>query len=79
MFCSNKEPIGNLIKKIREEFGDSKTIWMYTGSYWKDIKDIPFISLIDVIVDGPFIIEQRDVSLQWKGSANQRVINVKET
>ena len=37
------------------------------------------IQMVDVLVDGPFILEQRDVSLKWKGSPNQRVISVKAT
>ena len=61
------------------KFGNSKTIWMYTGFTWETIYTLPFLKDVDVIVDGPFILEQRDVSLKWKGSPNQRVIDVKKT
>ena len=46
---------------------------------WDAIKDLPFIKEIDVLVDGPFLMDKRDVKLHWRGSSNQRVINVKET
>ena len=56
-----------------------KTIWLYTGFVWDDIKDLPFIADVDVLVDGPFQIDNLDVKLHWRGSSNQRVIHVKET
>ena len=43
------------------------------------IQDLELLPYLDVVVDGKFILEQRDVSLKWKGSANQRVINVKKS
>lgn len=79
LFCDNRSAIEHLIRTIRKEFGDTKTIWLWTGFLWEDIKELPFINLIDIIVDGPFILEQRDVSLKWKGSPNQRVIDVKNS
>ena len=47
--------------------------------YFEEICGIPFLPNIDVIVDGEFKIEEKDNSLHWKGSANQRVIDVKES
>ena len=55
------------------------TIWIYTGYLWEEVKDLPFMPLADVLVDGPFIEEQKDTALHWKGSANQRVIDVKRS
>ena len=46
---------------------------------FEDIRMLPFIADIDVIVDGPYVEALRDVQLHWKGSANQRVIDVKKT
>ena len=43
---------------------------------WDEVKDIPGIKNIDVLVDGEFFYPLRDLSLQWRGSANQRVIDV---
>jgi anaerobic ribonucleoside-triphosphate reductase activating protein len=54
-------------------------IWLYTGFLFEDIKELPLLKNIDVIVDGPFEIEKKDISLSFKGSSNQRVIKVKET
>ncbi len=55
-------------------------IWCYTGFLFENILDDPSMSKllewIDVLVDGPFIISQRDISLLFRGSSNQRLINV---
>lgn len=74
----NRETIAELIHEIRKTL-PNKTIWLYTGSLFEEIRDLPFISEIDVIVDGPYVEALRDVQLHWKGSANQRVIDVKKT
>ena len=74
----NRAVVGGLIREIRETM-PCKTIWLYTGSLFEEIRDLPFISDIDVIVDGPYIERLRDVQLRWKGSENQRVIDVKKT
>ena len=41
--------------------------------------DDPILKYIDVIIDGPFILEQRDITLRFRGSANQRIIDVRES
>ena len=70
-----------LAKEFKEKF-PSKTIWLYTGFCWNEIidddsmKDI--IKHVDVICDGPFVESLKDPSLQWVGSSNQHVIDVKE-
>ena len=57
-----------------------KTIWCYTGYTFEALLRMPaqrtLLSLIDVLVDGPFIAAQRDTSLLFRGSANQRLIDV---
>ena len=78
LHMANRDEIGALIKEIHETFPD-KTIWIYTGYLWEEVKDLPFMPLADVLVDGPFIEEQKDTALHWKGSANQRVIDVKQS
>lgn len=65
-----------LVLEIKEKF-PTKTIWLYTGFDFEDIRDIDFIKEIDVIVDGKFILSLLDSTLHWKGSSNQRVIDVK--
>ena len=56
-----------------------KTIWLYTGYRWEEIRDLEVMAYVDVVVDGRYIQEERDVTLEWKGSANQRVIDVPMT
>lgn len=75
---ANRETVGSLIEEIHETFPE-KTIWLYTGSLFEEIRALPFVPLIDVIVDGPYIEALRDTQLHWKGSKNQRVIDVKKT
>ena len=74
----NRETVGALIGEIKAKY-PRKTIWLYTGFIWDEIKNLPFVTQIDVLVDGPFQIDKLDVKLHWRGSSNQRVINVKET
>lgn len=78
MFESNRGEITSLAKEIRQKYPD-KTIWLYTGYRWEEIRDLEIAAFVDVIVDGRYILEERDVTLEWKGSANQRVIDVKKT
>lgn len=75
---NNITEITRLAKEIREKFPD-KTIWLYTGSLWESIQKEEIVRYLDVCVDGEFIVEEKDTSLKWKGSANQRVIDVKRT
>ena len=74
----NRSEVATLMKEIRQKY-PNKTIWMYTGYEWEAIASFPYIAYVDVLVDGPFILEQKDIKLHWRGSTNQRVINVKET
>ena len=80
--------VHDLMQEIKEKF-PSKDIWLYTG-WTLSIKDFeqPYHDMIvsneifrmcDVIVDGPYIDEQQDVTLAFRGSKNQRLIDVKET
>ena len=78
MYCSNQAPITALAKEIKEKFPD-KTIWMYTGDFWEDVKNREIGNYIDVVVEGEYQEENRDVTLPWKGSSNQRVINVRKS
>lgn len=75
---ANREDIAHLAEEIRGRY-PNKTIWLYTGYDWEEICDLSFLSCIDVLVDGEFKIEEKDNNLHWKGSANQRVIDVKES
>ena len=74
----NREEVFRLIKKVRNEL-PKKTIWLYTGFLWEEIKDIPEIADIDVVAEGKFIQELKDEKTHWVGSTNQRVIDVKQS
>lgn len=75
---SNVFDVTVLVKEIKEKF-PHKTIWLYTGDLWESIKDMKLMHYVDVLVDGEFECDKKDINLHWKGSSNQRVINVPET
>ena len=52
---------------------------LYTGSRWEEIQQEEIVRYLDVLVDGEFQVDKLDQSLKWKGSSNQRVINVPAT
>ena len=70
------------IKKFKENFPD-RDIWIWSGFTWEEIlEDENRFSLIkecDVLVDGKFVDSLKDLNLKWKGSSNQRVIDVKKS
>jgi anaerobic ribonucleoside-triphosphate reductase activating protein len=74
----NRDEITRLAKKIRKDL-PNKTIWLYTGFTWDKICELEIVNYLDVVVDGRFVKELKDVSLHWRGSLNQRVIDVKKT
>ena len=78
LFPNNRSEVFRLIKKCRELL-PQKTIWLYTGYLWEEIKDLDGIQDIDVIAEGEFVEELKDNNLHWVGSSNQRVIKVKES
>lgn len=78
MHPANRADVRELMARIREQYPD-KTIWMYTGDSWEKIWDDAVMKYVDVVVDGEFHIAERDEKLLWKGSKNQRVIDVKGT
>ncbi len=66
-----------LLKAIREH---GKTVWLYTGFTYEQLFAMPdakaLMPYLDTIVDGPFILEQRDTELLFRGSSNQRIIKL---
>ena len=56
-----------------------KTIWLYTGWQWEEVCHMEIMKYIDVVVDGPYIEEQKDITLKWRGSRNQRVIDCQKS
>lgn len=78
LFPANRADIAALCARIRQRFPD-KTIWLYTGYTWEEIQELPLLKNVDVVVDGRFVQAQADSQLHWRGSANQRVIDVTRT
>ena len=58
---------------------DKPYIWLYTGDSWENVMNYPLMKYVDVLVDGEFQVDKKDVTLLWKGSSNQRVIDVQAT
>jgi anaerobic ribonucleoside-triphosphate reductase activating protein len=54
-------------------------IWVYTGYIFEEVSDYSVMKMIDVLVDGPFIQAERDISLAFRGSSNQRLIDIPKT
>ena len=75
---ANITEVTNLAREIRKKY-PNKTIWLYTGSLWDEIRNEEIVKYLDVCVDGEFEAQKKDLKLKWKGSSNQRVINVPET
>lgn len=81
LYNSNRDTIFKLCNDFREIFGDKKTIWLYTGYTYEEVKkEFPqILRVIDIMVDGKFVEELKDTNYHWAGSTNQRIINVKES
>ena len=78
LHSANRLDVRNFMAEIREKY-PNKSIWLYTGYEWKDIWHYPMMRYVDVVVDGEFKVDLKDANLLWKGSSNQKVINVQET
>jgi anaerobic ribonucleoside-triphosphate reductase activating protein len=76
----NYDDVLELVKEFRSIFNDSKDIWLYTGYCIEDLISLgknEILEYIDVIVDGEYDEKQRDITLDFRGSKNQRVIYLK--
>ena len=76
----NRKDISNLLKKVKQHC-QNKTIWLYSSYLYEEIEkfDEEILSYIDILVDGPFVDELKDRKLRFRGSSNQRVIDVQLT
>ncbi len=77
LYVGNRSVILELVKEVKVKF-PTKNIWLYTGYKYEEIKDLPHLEYIDVLVDGEFVEELKDPNLEWKGSSNQNVIYLKK-
>ena len=85
---ANRQALLPFLRTVKKKY-PKKDIWCYTGyrfeedilekfcRQWDEMRE--FLSYVDVLVDGKFVLEQKDISLQFRGSANQRIILVQES
>ena len=84
----NQKVLVSLLKTVRQEYPD-KNVWCYTGYVLEsellsesrarcNVTD-EMLSMIDILVDGRFVEEQKNISLRFRGSENQRIIDLKKT
>lgn len=75
------EEVTELARRIKSDL--NKNIWCYTGYLWENIvgnqRFLPLLETIDVLVDSPFLLALRDIELRFRGSSNQRIIDVKKS
>ncbi|MGI5888551.1 MAG: 4Fe-4S single cluster domain-containing protein, partial [Oscillospiraceae bacterium] len=81
--------IGPFLERVRAEVPHA-TIWIYSGYTWEELTDPGndrcrcewtdrILSMIDILVDGEFVEALKDITLNFRGSSNQRIIDVKKT
>lgn len=81
-YSQNIIPLVSFLKKFKKELPD-RDIWIWSGFTWEEIiKDKnkkELIELCDILIDGKFKEELKDLNLKWRGSSNQRVIDIKKS
>lgn len=78
LHINNAFDVADLAKEIRDKY-PQKSIWLYTGGLWEDVKNMRVIPYLDVLCDGEFEVDKKDENTHWVGSTNQRVIDVQRT
>ena len=84
----NQRALLPFLRRVRLRFGSSKNVWCYTGcvlendllrhgSRWRTDTTDEMLSMIDVLVDGPFVESLKDVTLRFRGSSNQRILHLR--
>ena len=83
----NQRVLVRLLRRVRRELPE-KTIWSFSGYTWEELTGesrarcevtVEMLSMLDVLVDGEFVEEKRNISLRFRGSENQRLIDVPKT
>lgn len=73
----NVKTVYEIIKRVKEVY-PKKDIWVWSGYTFEYLKEYYayLFEYIDVLVDGPFIVEEKDITLRFRGSSNQRIIDI---
>lgn len=74
----NIKEITELLKEFKEKF-PSKTVWLWSGYKYENVKECDVFKYVDIFVDGRFEIDKRNLSLHYRGSSNQNIIDVQES
>ena len=87
---ANQRALAPFLRRFRERYGATKTLWVYTGCvldlatglfteprFNTDVTK-EFLAMTDVLVDGPFVEALKDISLKFRGSSNQRILALRE-
>ena len=72
----NEAALIPFLERVRRELPD-KDIWLYSGHTCEELRGRRILELADVLVDGPFLLEQKDAGLAFRGSRNQRIIHLR--
>jgi len=79
ILSDNRKQVISFAKEVKEKY-PKKDIWMWSGYTMDELKNDPatkeILDYVDVLIDGPFVEEKKDISLKWKGSSNQNVIKI---
>ena len=85
----NQQGLVGFLEAVRERFGEAKSIWLFSGHTWDQLRpggawnlgDVTdrLLDTLDVLVDGPFVQDLHDITLRFRGSSNQRLIDVRAT
>jgi len=74
----NQPEVLNIVRTVKEIF-PNKDIWLYTGYKYEEISHNEILYFVDILVDGEFIEAQKNLSLKFRGSSNQRIIDLNKT
>ena len=74
----NRQATLDLVRKFKAVY-PNKTVWVWTGYNWEDVASDLVDSKVDVLVDGRFVEALKDLRLKYRGSSNQRVIDVQDS
>ena len=85
LYPDNRNEVMRIVETVKGEFGNKKSIWLYTGYTWDELQkqiqdgDITLATIlrnIDVLVDGRFVVERKRLGLHWRGSDNQKILHL---